>query len=96
MTPAPGPGNLAGFQLTRHGTCMKNGRLGLRHTDLLQSAQIQSESNSHMKTNSIFQHLGMCYEILSGHFKLVHVLAGLAQARRRLGLAVCELAVFPW
>ncbi|KAG1766984.1 hypothetical protein EDD22DRAFT_333500 [Suillus occidentalis] len=55
-----------------------------------------SESNSQITTNSIFQHLGMCYEILSGHFKHVHVLAGLAQARRRLGLAVCELAVFPW
>ncbi|KIK35505.1 hypothetical protein CY34DRAFT_812085 [Suillus luteus UH-Slu-Lm8-n1] len=41
VTPAPGPGNLAGFQLALHGTCMKNGRLGLRDTNLLQSVQIQ-------------------------------------------------------
>lgn len=41
VTPAPGPGNFAGFQLALQGTCMKNGRLGLRDTNLLQSVQIQ-------------------------------------------------------
>ncbi|KAG1816080.1 uncharacterized protein BJ212DRAFT_210653 [Suillus subaureus] len=30
------------------------------------------------------------------HFKPVHALTGSAQARRQLGLALCELVVFPW